>query len=342
MDLFMSNPMISVVMPVYNGEKYLSEAIDSILNQTYTDFEFIILNDGSTDKTEEIILSYDDPRIVYVRNKENLRIVKTLNKGIELAKGKYIARMDADDISFPERFEKQIKFMEDHLNVGICGTWVQTFGAINETWKVPASHDGIIMKMIFHSSLMHPTVFIRKSILFGLDYVYDETYTKVEDYALWIYLSDKTEFANVPKILLKYRLNDTCDDRQVYKSIQYDLSNTLRQRYLDKIHFVYTSNELILHNLLASKNYNGEEPLNDIKNWLMKLYKTNQVNKFVSGKLCSDVLADKLYVVCRVQHNRKEAYSIFSQFSQETNNIYFLLKVKLFLKTIMKYLKEKT
>jgi len=99
-------PLISVIMPVFNGEKYLSLAIESILEQTFTDFEFIIINDGSTDDSEKIILSYQDRRIRYIKNKENLNIGRTLNKGIDLAKGKYIARMDCDDISLPNRFER--------------------------------------------------------------------------------------------------------------------------------------------------------------------------------------------------------------------------------------------
>ena len=122
MDSPVNAPAVSVVMPVYNGEKYLRESIDSILNQTYTDYEFIIVNDGSNDKTEEIILSYNDNRIRYIKNEKNLQIVKSLNRGIELAKGRYIARMDADDISLPRRFEKQITFMENNLEIGVCGT----------------------------------------------------------------------------------------------------------------------------------------------------------------------------------------------------------------------------
>ena len=112
-------PLITVLMPVYNGEKYLQQAIESILKQTFTDFEFLIINDGSTDNSENIILSYDDSRIRYIKNEENLRLIRTLNKGIELAKGKYIARMDCDDISLPYRFEKQLKEFQNnpHLDM---------------------------------------------------------------------------------------------------------------------------------------------------------------------------------------------------------------------------------
>ena len=108
----MSKPLVSVLMAVYNGEKYLLEAIESILNQTYTNFEFLIINDGSTDSTEEIILSYSDQRIRYIKNEQNLKLIASLNKGLDLAKGKYIARMDADDISLPDRLEKQVNFLE--------------------------------------------------------------------------------------------------------------------------------------------------------------------------------------------------------------------------------------
>ncbi len=148
-------PLISVVMPVYNSEKYLEEAINSILNQTFTDFEFIILNDGSTDKTEDIILSYSDSRILYIKNKTNLQIVKTLNKGIELASGKYIARMDSDDISSPERFEKLIEFMENNHEIDICSTWLETFGNRKKIWKNPLSHEEIKATLLFNSAKVH-------------------------------------------------------------------------------------------------------------------------------------------------------------------------------------------
>ena len=119
---------ISVLMPAYNAEKYIGEAIESILNQTYKDFEFIIINDGSIDRTEDIILSYDDPRIIYLKNKENSGIVASLNNGLKQAKGQYVARMDADDISLPTRFEKQLQYMESNQHIFVLGTSLILFG----------------------------------------------------------------------------------------------------------------------------------------------------------------------------------------------------------------------
>ena len=120
-------PSISVVMPAYNAEKYLREDIDSILAQTYDDFEFIIINDGSIDRTKEIILSYSDPRIVYIENEQNSGICVTLNKGLDTAKGRYIVRMDSDDIALPQRLEIQVRYMDANPDVGVAGSMVERF-----------------------------------------------------------------------------------------------------------------------------------------------------------------------------------------------------------------------
>lgn len=333
--------MISVVMPVYNGEKYLKEAIESILNQTYTNFEFIILNDGSTDKTEEIILSYDDARIVYVKNEENLQIVKTLNKGIALAKGKYIARMDADDISLPKRFEKQIKIMERNTEIGVCGTWLKTFGEREEIWDIPVLHEEIIMNMLFESSLMHPTVFIRKSILLPLKQVYDQAFNKVEDYELWIRLSKKTRFENIPEVLLHYRISDIYHERKEYKQVQISLANNLRGTYLAMNNFKYDKNDLIVHNNLVSGNFDANDFIINAKKWLLKIMQNNRDNKFVSQQVCKQILTKKFYVVCSVMLKEKETYPIFVGFVKEIKYSSVKLRAKLFLKTIMIYLKEK-
>ena len=124
----MSNPHVSVVMAVYNAQKYVSDAIESILCQTYNDFEFIIIEDGSSDESLKIIQSYSDPRIKVIRNKENLKLIKSLNLGLQKACGRYIVRMDADDVSRPDRIEKQVNYMESHPDCVLCGTSYRTFG----------------------------------------------------------------------------------------------------------------------------------------------------------------------------------------------------------------------
>ena len=119
-------------MTVHNGEKHLSEAIDGILNQTFKDFEFLVIDDGSTDGSADIIQSYKDVRIRFISNGKNLSVPVSLNMGLNLARGEYIARMDCDDISLPQRLEKQVQFMDANPEVGVCGTWLETFGRIKE------------------------------------------------------------------------------------------------------------------------------------------------------------------------------------------------------------------
>src|SRR6185295_9135648 len=160
----MTPPQVSVLMSVYNGEKYLKEAMESILNQSFSDFEFLIFNDSSTDSSREIILSYNDPRIVLIDNKKNIGLTKTLNKGISLAKGKYIARMDADDVCHPERLNEQVNYLDKNAEVAVCGTWVQFLNE-NEVVKLPTKKNEIKTLLFCNSCLAHPSVMIRKSFL---------------------------------------------------------------------------------------------------------------------------------------------------------------------------------
>jgi len=136
----MVEPKVTVLMPVYNGERYLNEAVDSILGQTFTDFEFLIIDDASTDKTPEILRSYDDPRIRVVTNEENLGLSKSLNKGLALARGEFIARMDADDVSYPYRLQVQHEFMTQHPGAGVIGSWAEYIdrkGEIVHRYRAP-------------------------------------------------------------------------------------------------------------------------------------------------------------------------------------------------------------
>ncbi|MBU1160254.1 MAG: glycosyltransferase [Patescibacteria group bacterium] len=213
----MSSPKITVLMPVYNCEKYLNEAIDSILNQTFKDFEFLIINDGSIDKSLEIIKKYKDNRIKIINNEKNLGIVKTLNRGLKLASGKYIARMDADDISMPERFEKQIEFLEKNTDIVLVGT---AFNVINENGKLiekrilPTSPEEIKKKLIKANILCHPSVMFIKKICSQIG-LYDENWQYVEDYDFYFRVANKFKMANLKQVLFSWRVNmsGTCTTR---------------------------------------------------------------------------------------------------------------------------------
>lgn len=199
---------VSVLMPVYNGEKHVAQAVESVLNQTYKNFEFVIIDDGSTDKTERIIRSYKDKRIRYLKNPTNQGIVKSLNRGIDLANGKYIARMDADDICLPRRIETEYLFLESNKKIGVVGTWIKGIGFQKTTFSYDAKSTDIKCGLLFEVPFAHPAVMIRKNVLTKYHIRYSDKYKYVEDYALWVKLKDITEFANIPEMLLYHRFHN--------------------------------------------------------------------------------------------------------------------------------------
>lgn len=203
-------PLVSVVMPVYNAEKYVSEAVQSILNQTYNNFEFIIINDCSTDSTPKILEEFQskDDRIKLIHNNKNLRICKSLNKGIKIAQGKYVARMDADDFSYPGRLALQVNFMESHPDVVVLGGEMDI---INGSGKITgerryAQTDKELKKTIFrYSPFSHPTIMVRKKALDRTN-LYNPDFVHAEDLDLYFQLGRYGEFANLSDKVLKYRI----------------------------------------------------------------------------------------------------------------------------------------
>ena len=211
MECMKNLPLVTVIMPCYNREKYVVEAIESILNQSYKNFEFIIIDDCSTDNTFEIVKEYakKDNRIIALRNDKNYCYVHSLNKGIEIAKGKYIARMDDDDISLPERFEKQVEFLEKNEDIIVLGTFISIFSDDLKEYSswVEETYPEVLKILInFFNPICHPTVMMRKSFLNKEKITYSKEYEFVEEYFLWNQIIQKGgKIANLPDILLKYR-----------------------------------------------------------------------------------------------------------------------------------------
>ena len=276
----MSNPLVSVIMPIYNSELYLQEAIKSILNQTYSNFEFLIFNDGSTDKSQQIVNSFNDPRIQLYNHRVNQGLIATLNKSLRLARGTYIARMDSDDISFSTRIETQVLFMEKNLEIGVCGTWAEVFNDSGILFYVKNPKDNLQIKMNLiwlKSGLIHPSVMVRKFLFENLEYSQD--YYHCEDFKLWIDMRNKTKLANIPKVLLRYRAHSAQISNQ-YKEIQvmnglkaikplvaefrmskYEMANYLK--YIEKtlLNRIEIGIEEIIENALLLINKNNETEL---------------------------------------------------------------------------------
>lgn len=201
-------PPVSVVMSVYNGQRFLREAITGLLDQSLGDFEFIIVDDGSTDESSAILAEYarKDGRIKLYRQ-ENQGLIASLNKGCSIAKGKYIARMDADDVSLPMRLEKQVRYMENHPSIGILGTWLRIIdnkGRLGPPWRAPTTPGAVKWALMFENCLAHPTIMMRREVFECLG-SYNPEAVNVEDYDLWVRATKLTQLANIPEVLLKRR-----------------------------------------------------------------------------------------------------------------------------------------
>jgi glycosyltransferase involved in cell wall biosynthesis len=207
----MITPRVSVIMSVYNGEPYLSEAVDSILNQTHTDFEFIIINDGSEDNTGEILSDYarKDYRVNLLNNETNIGYTRSLNKGIKVARGMYIARQDADDISHPNRLERQVRYLDLNPEVGLLGSvpqYIDSSGILKLSCNqvVFTDHENIHRQLLTGNCFHHGSVMIRKECIDQVG-VYNVDLEPSEDYDLWLRLSEVTRMANLEEGLYYYR-----------------------------------------------------------------------------------------------------------------------------------------
>ena len=233
-----SDPTVSVVMPAFNAAEFLDEAVCSILDQTFRDFEFIMIDDGSTDDTARILQKYAkaDSRL-RVFSQANEGMIPALNRGCRLARGRYIARMDADDISLPHRIERQIKYLERHPEIGILGTWASRIdgnGCVVGDWCLSPNPKVLKWSHFFHVCVVHPTVLMRREVLEKLNF-YRPDAIHAEDRDLWLRASAITDFSNLPEILLKYRVWSKGTSRrlrQEYRETQINLLALFLSEYL--------------------------------------------------------------------------------------------------------------
>jgi glycosyltransferase involved in cell wall biosynthesis len=282
-------PLISVVMPVYNSEAYLAEAIESILAQTYPQFEFIIIDDCSTDSSAEIIRNHalKDTRIrpLYLSHRG---AGGAANAGIAAAKGELIARMDADDIALPERFATQIAWMR-RTGVDICGSCIKMFGAENRLMWFPESHEAISVEMLFRCALMQPTVMLRADI--AKMHPYNES-LYFEDYELWTRLAPNYRMGNVPQVLLKYRTHP--QQRHIQKAT--DVCNELRYYCRTYFRTLFPDASIEDESVIASIACN--EPLKSLAE--LELFGTLLKRlAYVNDSFFQDRIAQRWWVACK-------------------------------------------
>lgn len=263
-------------MPVYNGAEFLGSAIESILWQTEKDFELLIIDDGSTDTSREIVASYStDPRIKALNNDRNSGVVATLNRGLKIARGTYIARMDADDISFPERLQKQADYLDQNPDTGLVGCAIERQrGNIKKTFQPPTDDRHIRFSLLFDSVFTHSAVMLRRSLLEAQQLSYHKDYIHAEDYQLWIQLSRYCKLANLAETLLTYREHAASVSHK-FRSEQIHTADRIRKEYLAHFGLMPTPQELALHqDLIQFRLLSGTEQLKAAGDWLKKLAKT--------------------------------------------------------------------
>lgn len=291
------NPVVSVVMSVYNAEKYLDAAIRSILEQTYNNFEFIIINDGSNDRSLEIIKKYknEDDRIVLI-SRENRGLISSLNEGIVNARGEYIVRMDADDISLPFRIEKQLQVMEHEKDIVVCGSWINIFGEnINEKVARYFEYDKQIKaNLLVSCCFAHPSVMIRKDAFTNNNILYDERFKNAEDYYLWTQLAKVGKFYNIPEILLKYRFLETSITRLSDKdcSKRYNVLKDIFKEALKAVDLNISEEDMRIHFIISdnARIKNNKIELKRIKNYFDRILKASENKKVVDLTTLKQVL----------------------------------------------------
>lgn len=229
-------PCVSVIMAVYNGETYLRDTVLSILNQTFRDFEYIIVNDGSTDTTENILARFTDPRMIVIRNKQNSGLAYSLNKGLAIAQGNYIARIDAGDLAVPERLKKQVTFLEQHPEIGIVGSYCSLVDEISDIIgiaRVPLDDLEIRWISLLTNPFIHPSVMFRQNILCQYHLSYDPTFQASQDYELWTRLLEYTQGANLEDVLTVYRISSNSITSN-HRNIQFQNQDIVILRTLQK------------------------------------------------------------------------------------------------------------
>jgi glycosyltransferase involved in cell wall biosynthesis len=250
----MKSTLVSVLLPTYNAEAFLGESVVSILNQSFRDFELLIINDSSSDRTTEIISSFRDPRIVAIHNPTNQRLSKCLNSAIESSKGKYLARMDADDRAHPDRLKLQVEFMESNPGVDILGTGFCAISGRHRTPIInPLKDDEIKAAMIFDTAFGHPTVMFRKDALVRSGLRYNPDFDFAEDYELWTRCAGCMVFANLARPLMDYRVHPG-QISLARKKKQEQLAAVIRESYIRSLGVKPTREQIDLIHRIATGN----------------------------------------------------------------------------------------
>ena len=282
----MGNPLVSVVMPVYNSKAYLNEALDSIRAQTYVNWECLVINEfGSNDGSSDIVQNFakEDSRFRLIQNETRLGLADSLNYGIHMARGKYIARLDADDLAYPTRFEKQVAFMEQHPDTAVCGTWQRHFGPDIEWVHRPSCQaEQCKANLLFFCDLCHSTLMLRREFFQQHHLKYNREY-QAEDFELWTRVVRDGKIENLPEVLGDYRWDGNNISAAKQSSLHEESGKIVAKSLLDNLGIQLTDQERVLlcnwHNPVEDlQNRNAAYQI--LKNVLERIYEANETIKF--------------------------------------------------------------
>jgi glycosyltransferase involved in cell wall biosynthesis len=291
-------PKVSVLMPVFNGEEFIDQAIESILSQTFSDFELLVIDDASSDKSAEIVLAYKDTRIRYERNPLNLGLSGARNRAIKSSNGEYLAWLDCDDISLPTRLEKQVLLLDNNPSVGLCGTWVQTLGLDKEhIWEYPEQSEIVKSRMIFDDPIATSSAMVRRSCLPHDEPYFDLDYPTAEDYELWERISRQNVIVNIPEVLTYYRIHQKqTSKKQLAKQEQ--AVWLIQSRQLLDLGIRPSEEEKSLH-MSIGVGWRFESKRSSAlktEKWLCKLVNANKVYSLYPDKGFRQVIAQRWFL----------------------------------------------
>jgi glycosyltransferase involved in cell wall biosynthesis len=294
----MAQPMVSVLMPAYNCERYVGDAIRGVLEQTYTDFELIVINDGSTDGTAAVIRAFRDDRIVFLENEKNIGLVRTLNRGLDVARGKYILRTDADDIALPGMAASLTGFMESHPDYVICGGNMQVIGE-KRVFTYISDNDHLKVFTLNLCPFSHSTVIIRRAVLEEKGLRYNEFYKDGEDHALWSELLPYGKFHNLEEVTLLYRESTT----QITASKSYSAGYSALRRKVFALqgtrYFGLSAEEAEDYaRLITQAEPSGTAELARMGETMLKALRANADNRYFDPALLRQSLFVKWHWIC--------------------------------------------
>jgi glycosyltransferase involved in cell wall biosynthesis len=296
-----SKRVVTILMPVYNGEKYLHEAIDSILNQDFKDFELLLINDGSKDKSLSIMQSYKDNRIKIINNEQNIGLIKTLNKGLDAIHTKFIARMDADDICETNRLSKQITFMVAHPEIGASGSYYYVKrGNKKAIADFPITKAEIEAYMIFNCPIAHPTAIFNNELIKKNNIKYSENRIHSEDFQFWIDISAHAELANLPLPLLSYRIHENqITGNEKLSLVKTETLDAIRMSQLRKLNLSPTAEELKLHHIIANgEKVRHESDMQAASRWLKKILEHSKNNSILNDAYIKKIIFERWLRLC--------------------------------------------